>query len=269
MCCFWVCIRNTVYALRGMCSWFWASLQIVDLLLDEDLDAKSRGAPLRALTDCPAFGRADERLTQFIQQTAGHRSSCPFHTWLRNGKAAALDHVITWNLILDGNGFTKRAPGSYDHRQVMARVDSSLLQPSPRPPKPLYQGRLDPVAFSRNLGLWKRLCSEAGLEGGDGAEGELIPPGPELYRRYCAKTQLMLKVSLTLQRKNEKRLRRARERPSDRCKQQRHWRNRLRLLQAALRDAIIASLNDPVTEATALAIGLLNLGSPPEFVVLM
>ena len=206
--------------------------------------------------------RADERLTQFIQQTAGHRSSCPFHTWLRNGKAAALDHVITWNLVLDGNGFTKRAPGAYDHRQVMARVDSSLLQPSPRPPKPLYQGRLDPVAFSRNLGLWKRLCSEAGLEGGDGAEGELIPPGPELYRRYCAKTQLMLKVSLTLQRKNEKRLRRARERPSDRCKQQRHWRNRLRLLQAALRDAIIASLNDPVTEATALAIGLLNLGSP-------
>ena len=39
-----------MYAQRGTCSWFWASLQIVDLLLDEDLDAKSRGAPLRALT---------------------------------------------------------------------------------------------------------------------------------------------------------------------------------------------------------------------------
>ena len=37
-------------AQRGTCSWFWASLQIVDLLLDEDLDAKSRGAPFRALT---------------------------------------------------------------------------------------------------------------------------------------------------------------------------------------------------------------------------
>ena len=206
--------------------------------------------------------RADEGLTQFIRLTAGHRSSCPFHTWLRDGKAAALDHVITWNLILDGDGFTKRAPGSHDHRQVMARVDSSLFQPSPRPPKPLYQGRLDPVAFSRNIGLWKRLCSEAGLEGGDGAEDEPTPPGPELYRRYCVKTQLMLKVSLTLQRKNEKRLRRARERPSDRSKQQRHWRNRTRLLQAALRDAIGARLNDPVTQATALAMDLLNLGSP-------
>ena len=29
-------------------------LQIVDLLLDEDLDAKSRGAPFRALTSPPA-----------------------------------------------------------------------------------------------------------------------------------------------------------------------------------------------------------------------
>jgi len=48
-----------VRAQKGTCSWFWASLQIaeeeeeeesVDLLLDGDLEVKSRGAPLRALT---------------------------------------------------------------------------------------------------------------------------------------------------------------------------------------------------------------------------
>ena len=87
MCCFWVCIRNTVYAQRGTCSWFWASLQIVDLLLDEDLDAKSRGAPLRALTTSwwrwPSFGRHFVRCSgaRYARRVEGFVRSSKGRAW--------------------------------------------------------------------------------------------------------------------------------------------------------------------------------------------
>lgn len=81
--------------------------------------------------------------------------------------------------------------------------------------------------------------------------------GTDLYRSYQRKTRLMLEIGFELQEKDLRRRRRARERPPDRSRQQREWHRRIRLLQAALRDALSAKYADRLPRATAVAIELL------------
>ena len=200
---------------------------------------------------------ADDRLRQFIQTSGGDRIACTQVTWVREAKAAALDHAITWNLVSDDVCTTRRVPGGYDHRQLLVALDASLLYVRPERSMSRTSPRLDPVFFNHNLATWKRLCTKRGLD----EIGESTPSsqmrGTDLYRSYQRKTRLMLEIGFELQEKDLRRRRRARERPPDRSRQQREWHRRIRLLQAALRDALSAKYADRLPRATAVAIELL------------
>ena len=115
---------------------------------------------------------ADAMFANFLSRTQGTWTPAAGHTWKnRAGKAAKLDHVVTWNISTSTPPATRwtDSPGQgvlgcegmkYDHAQLLISLDRSIL-PTPPPahltirrPQP---ERFDHVLFPSLVDKWRQI----------------------------------------------------------------------------------------------------------------
>ena len=174
------------------------------------------------------------------------------HTWKnRAGRAATLDHLISWNLTSPyqgspvprwtdgpGNEAVGCAGMKYDHAQLLIAVDTFTL---PTPP-PLQPGGsrpqrqvFDHVLFETQLPKWKRAVQtllEPTPEEGEPTSGQAI------FERHQSDCQRMLGAVLWLQSRAQAARRRAHERPADRSKAQCIALKDIQLYTCALKETV-------------------------------
>ena len=220
-----------------------------------------------------AIQRADALFAGFLSRSGGTWQPASGHTWKnQQGKAATLDHVILWNIssskapeVRWTNARHQAAPGTvgmkHDHAQLLISLDhASLPPPPPSKAKQRREPSFDPVLFKSLQSRWQH---EATTLIGDPEPGLDQRSGAELYDRHCEDSQALLASALRLQARARASLRRARERTSDRSKQQVRTTRDLSLLEAALKETALPKTQacGRLPRATRRALVLLRLGS--------
>jgi hypothetical protein len=192
----------------------------------------------------------DAMLANFLSRTQGTWIPAAGHTWKnRAGKAAKLDHVVTWNISTStppatrwtdspGQGVLECDGMKYDHAQLLISLDRSILPTPPpahltnRSPQP---ERFDHVLFPSLVDKWRRIVDNLiTSEPRDGASNA----GVAVFDRHHRDCQSMLGAALALQSRARASLRRARERPEERSKEQLQTRKDIHLYTCALKETV-------------------------------
>jgi hypothetical protein len=205
--------------------------------------------------------RADKRLLEFVTDSKGTILSPLTHTWKRAEKGAILDHAVLWGIDSDTAPtvrWSKTVGKKYDHGQILLHIDNTLL-PTPTPHRLPEQKdppmRVDPVAFKRYQDVFNARSRDKIAPSTKSLHSEW--PGEWLYQSYCKEGQSMKEICLDIQRQQEKARKRAKERPTDRCKDQQKLRKTLHLLTTALYDASHANPVTNLSSATRMAMSLM------------
>ena len=215
---------------------------------------------------------ADSMLAGVMTQAPGTWTAADNHTW-RNfrGKAATLDHVIARHITQQGPPRTRwmhfpqnALPGSarlkFDHSQLLVTLDPTILPP-PGPPGHARSNtqRFDPVLFKTTQGLWSKKARELFPP----SESREVKSGEDLYDQHTRDCQRLLQIALLLQEKARRLLRRARERPPRRSKQQTLIWKEIHLLTTALHEAplVLANFDAPIRRATQIVFDMVAPGT--------
>ena len=126
----------------------------------------------------------------------------------------------------------------YDHAQLLISLDRSILPTPPpahltnRSPQP---ERFDHVLFPSLVDKWRRIVDNLiTSEPRDGASNA----GVAVFDRHHRDCQSMLGAALALQSRARASLRRARERPEERSKEQLQTRKDIHLYTCALKETV-------------------------------
>ena len=230
------------------------------ILLVGDLNSTSKEGNMRVNYSKPTSNliKADTMFDDFLKETAGTWTPPDVPTWKNGtGRAAILDHAISWNLpiprkpevrwanhlgsVLTGASFLK-----HDHAQLLVDVDTtSIPLPTLSKPQPSTPDKVDVISLTRNLATWKDAASRVVQPWNHDPE----ITGDKLYMLFQEDSRAMRDAALMLQRKERAALRRARERKPERSKEQTQCWKRIHLLEAALRDTA-TQLRHPLTPPT-------------------
>ena len=224
-------------------------------VLDHFFIPSSNAAQMRSGYSLPRNSNlqyADALFANFLSSSKGTWHPALGHTWKnRAGRAATLDHLISWNLTSPcqgspvprwtdgpGNDTVGCAGMKYDHAQLLIAVDSFTV-PAPPPPQPgglkPQRQAFDPVLFESQLAKWKHAVQT--LLEPTPAVGETMS-GQATFDRHQSDCQKMLGVALSLQSRAQAARRRAHERPADRNKMQRTAMQDIQLYTCALRETV-------------------------------
>ena len=209
--------------------------------------------------------RADEHLSAFVKDSKGTLLSPLTHTWKRVDKGAILDHAVLWGIDSDAPPTVRwpRAVGKkYDHGQLLLHIDNTLL-PSPALTRQVEQKctqvRIDPVAFKRYRDIFTARSHRT--VSSSTKPNHQSWPGEWLYQSYRREGESMKAICTDIQHKQMKARKRAKERPTDRCKDQQQLRKTLHLLTTALYDASHAGPNTNLSLASRTSMKLMGVTS--------
>ena len=154
--------------------------------------------------------KADTMFDDFLKETAGTWTPPDVPTWKNGtGRAAILDHAISWNLpiprkpevrwanhlgsVLTGASFLK-----HDHAQLLVDVDTtSIPLPTLSKPQPSTPDKVDVISLTRNLATWKDAASRVVQPWNHDPE----ITGDKLYMLFQEDSRAMRDAALMLQRK--------------------------------------------------------------------